>query len=149
MQGLTEDSTKFLYKVRLAKKLNEVSFSSAGLMYEEIIVKIREAANEALGETPYKKMSTKQPWWNDDIQRIVNEKKQLYQRWLSTRNIIDWNAYALKNKEVKRKVAKVKNLTWQRKCDRVDMFLGSTRSKEAWGVIKSLRTESKKLAYQI
>ena len=144
VQGLAEESTRFLYKVRLAQKLSEVSFSSAHVMYEEIATKILEAANEALGEVPYKS-SPKQPWWNDEIQLLVDEKKQSYQRWLSSRCAIDWETYALKNKVVKREVAKAKNQTWQRKCDQIDMFIGSTRSKEAWGVIKSMRTDSKEL----
>ena len=78
LDGLQEDSTKFLYQLRLAAKLAKLQEGSAENMYNDVKRSIHEAATEALGEaeTNNKNDRRERPWWNEELRRLVDEKKQ-------------------------------------------------------------------------
>ncbi|KAL3280824.1 hypothetical protein HHI36_004055, partial [Cryptolaemus montrouzieri] len=42
--------------------------------------------------------------------------------------------------EVKKEIIKRKNELWDAKCEEVDQYLGSSRSRESWRLLKNLRT---------
>ncbi|XP_030751031.1 craniofacial development protein 2-like [Sitophilus oryzae] len=68
IESLRNDSTKFLYQMRLATKLNRIGQGSPNDMYESLKTCIHEATNEALGEkivsTRYRKDT---PWWSEEL----------------------------------------------------------------------------------
>ena len=144
VHGLQDDSTTFLYKLRLSKKLSEVVYSDAIKMYNEIVSKIHEAASEAVGQT--KRGIGYPAWWTKQIQSAVQEKKELYQRWLSTKDTEDRKRYERANREVKKLTAKGKNDMWDRTCGQIENYIGSTKSREAWKVVKSLRANTRESA---
>ena len=59
-----------------------------------------------------------------------------------TNDTEDRKQYARLNREVKRSISKAKNEEWEIKCEEIDTCIGSTKSRAAWKVIKSLRTNS-------
>lgn len=64
----------------------------------------------------------------------------MYEKWLSTRENADKQTYQQISREVKREVIKAKNEAWEAKCEQIGHYLGSTKSREAWKVIKNLRS---------
>ena len=62
LQNLNDESTRFLYQLRLATKLSSLNDSSAEDMYEQIKGMIHEAAHEALGKQQQTRFRTKEPW---------------------------------------------------------------------------------------
>ena len=51
--------------------------------------------------------------------------------------------YSLKNKVKKKAVNKAKNMLWNKAYEKLENFLGSTRSKVVWNTIKCSRTDNK------
>lgn len=138
INSLKEDSTKFLYKLRLSNKLEINLDQSAQNLYEELKLSIHQAAKEALGEKQ-KKTRDDTYWWNDTIKEQIEEKKLKYHKWLSTNKPQDRKSYAKCNHETKLQVKKAKSQAWEQKCAEVNRLIGSTRTKEAWKTIMTLR----------
>ncbi|KAL3266142.1 hypothetical protein HHI36_010327, partial [Cryptolaemus montrouzieri] len=51
--------------------------------YQNIIDSIHKAAGEASGER--KKKKSNKIWWTEEIEQLVQEKKNLYLKWLTTK----------------------------------------------------------------
>lgn len=141
LQSFENESTQFLYRLRLNLKLNDVCYSSAVNTYREIIRAVDEAAVEAVGEVG--RGRTRNVWWNDDIESLVKQKKEMYNKWLATRDVHDRRRYNILKNEVKRNVNKAKNDLRNKACENADIYLGGTRTKEAWRIIKGSRTDNK------
>jgi hypothetical protein len=47
-------------------------------------------------------------WWNEDVQRIVKEKKMAFNKWREINNTVDYEQYNTKKSAAKRAVAKAK-----------------------------------------
>ena len=131
IDSLKDNSTAFLYKIRLNLKLASVAYSSGADTYNEIIKCVKEAAYEALGELR-KTGNNNKTWWTDNIERIVHEKKRAHNKWLITRDIEDRKYYTRCCREVKKAVLKAKNESWDNKCRDIDQTIGYSRSSEAW-----------------
>jgi len=144
LESLKHETSQFLYKLRLATKLHNVTIENktAEELYEQIKGCIHEAAREAIG---YIEIDEKQnpEWWSHEMTELVDTKKKAYQIWLQTQDLEDWKAYTYWNREVKKTVARRKNETWERKCDEMDRQMGGTQVSEAWKFIKNLRKEKK------
>lgn len=144
IEGLKDDSTKFLYQIRLANKLTGIQEDTAEIMYEAVKSCIHQAANEALGilskET---KQYNSTPWWNDKLDALVKEKKELHRKRLETRTPQDIRNYQTKRKEVHREVKKTQNEYWEKVCSEVDEHIGNTRTNKAWKIIKNMRSQTK------
>ncbi|XP_060530421.1 craniofacial development protein 2-like [Cylas formicarius] len=124
------------------QKLEEFSLDDLGTTYEHIKTCIKEAATEALGEKEESQNQHKIDI-NKDLREIINEKKELYMKWLNTKTDEDREIYREKNREVKRIVQKEKNNKWEEVCKNVEQYIGGTRNSESWRLIKSLRTNRK------
>lgn len=143
IDSLRDESTQFLYKMRLAAKLANVDeIEGAEEKYQTIKKCIHEAATEALGYWN-KDRKDNPEWWTDDIKDIVEEKKKAYNTWLRTKDPEDRKTYTRLNRETKKIVSKKKNQLWEKKCEDVERFLGGSRVSQAWKFIKSVRQESK------
>lgn len=146
LESLNDDSTKFLYQIRLAGKLSSLQDDTAENMYESMKSSIHEAALEALGKKSTYKKNKKAAWWNDNLEPLIKDKKNAYERWLSTKKSEDRITYQNKRKKVQTEVNRAKNEYWERTCQEVNRCIGNTRTNRAWKVIKGMRTQNKDVA---
>lgn len=146
VEALKDDSISFLYKLRLDSKLRTVMFSSAVNMYRDIIRNINEAAYESLGGITRRRKKDTPPWWTCEIETAVEDKKKAYHKWLCSGDPDDRRIYARYNREAKNLVTKAKNTLWENKCNEINNLLGSTKSREAWKVVKGLRTNKREIS---
>lgn len=143
INSLKDESTQFLYKLRLAAKLGSMGETeTAEGKYQMVKTCIHQAAKEALGYCDENKKANPE-WWADDVKEIINEKKVAYMTWLTTKDPEDRKTYVRLNRETKRIVSKKKNELWERKCEDVERYLGGSRVAQAWKVIKNIRKERK------
>ncbi|XP_046397773.1 uncharacterized protein LOC124164487 [Ischnura elegans] len=79
-------------------------------LWRSVANQIQEAACEVLGRTkPGTRFIDKQVWWwNEDVQRIVKEKKMAFKKWRETNHIVDCEQYRTKKSAAKRAIAKAK-----------------------------------------
>nr|CDJ81160.1 endonuclease-reverse transcriptase [Haemonchus contortus] len=72
---------------------------------------ILRCAKETLGETGGGLRGDKEAWfWNDEVQRVVRERKLAYKRWQKARALEDLAAYKTSKRLAKAAVAKAKNM---------------------------------------
>lgn len=144
LNGFLNDSTVFLYKMRLAEMMRNVKDGNAEDCYNFLKDCIHQAAFESLGEiSSTKPRSSSCYWWNEELEEVVSEKRALYQKWLATGDREDRRMYARCNYLVKKLVKQEKNSFWEKKCSEVDQQLGSSRSRAAWKTLKALRTNTR------
>lgn len=73
----------------------------------------------------------------------MKKKKDLYLRWLNTKSDEDRNEYELARKETRKEVLKKKRDTWDRKCKKIDTYIGRIRCTEAWKFIRKVRSNNR------
>ena len=144
IESLKQESTRFLYKLRLANKLQNIRNANVTTehLYGQIKDCIHEAAKEALGHKCVQK-ERKKEWYSGKIDDLVKKKKKAYNKWLSTGRGEDRSTYAQWNREVKKEVTKSKNELWEQKCEEIDRYMGGTKVSEAWRTIGNLRKEGR------
>ena len=141
VESLNNESTVFLYQLRLSSKLHNVAYSSGLNMYNEIVKYVEEAAHEALGEKVFTYKGRRNDWWNGSIESVVQEKKKAYVKWLATNDDEDRRYYMRCCREAKKAVVEAKNESWETRCRLIDDNIGGSRSTEAWRAMKCLRKE--------
>jgi hypothetical protein len=144
LESFKQDSTKFLYKIRIAQKIKNIETKDLDpeSLYEVIKKYIHEAANEALGKVENRKKG-KPEWLSTELEEKVLKKKQAYHIWLQSKDPQDREIYAKWNREVKKDVDKAKNINWEAKCDELDRFMGGTKVAQAWKTLKQFRKNEK------
>ncbi|XP_030763574.1 uncharacterized protein LOC115888129 [Sitophilus oryzae] len=148
LDSLRHESVQFLYKLRLASKLQNIQMEQINTeeLYKTIKDSIHQAAEEALGHQKYR--CTQNPeWWSEELEEVTKNKKKAYQKWLLTENSEDQIAYKRCNIEVKRIVREKKNESWDRKCEHIERYMGGSKVSEAWKAIKNIRRENKRSAH--
>ena len=140
---LEDPSVTFLYRLRLSQKLSQIDDTTPKTLYEHILQAIHQAANESLGEIEKCNNSKSIYWWNNSIAQLVERKKRAYNTWFTTKDPLDRQNYTRINHEVKKEAIKTENQYWDNKCEEVSNYLGSTRSKESWRLLKNLRTNER------
>lgn len=70
---------------------------------------------------------------------MKNNKQEAYNRWLTTKDPADMIKYKQELAKYKRCIIENKNDTWERRCNEVNTYIGGSRSRAAWNLIKSLR----------
>jgi len=144
LMSLRDDSTKFLFQLRLAAKLPRVTEDSPENMYESIKACIHEAAGEALGEEKlYRTKYTTTPWWNQHLEDVTKDKKEAYEIWLTSPTNENRETYRQKRKNAQKEVIKAKNDHWDKTCQEINNCTGNTRANRAWKIVKGLKTENK------
>ena len=135
---------KFLYKIRVAAKLQKINRENGDTenLYNQIKSCIHEAAEEALG---YQERQHQQnpEWWSIEVEQLVKKKKKAYETWIHTNTAEDRKIYAQCNRVLKRTITEKKNKTWEKKCEEVDRYMGGTRVAEAWKTIKNVRKDTR------
>ncbi|XGW19497.1 hypothetical protein V3C99_003389 [Haemonchus contortus] len=111
---------------------------------------ILRCAKETLGETRGGFRGDKEAWfWNDEVQRVVRQKKSAYRRWQKTRAPEDLAAYRTSKRLAKAAVAKAKNTEMDALYEKLDSREGEKfvfrlakarhRATRDIGVVKSVR----------
>ncbi|XP_047106357.1 uncharacterized protein LOC124775571 [Schistocerca piceifrons] len=97
-----EFSQKVLGKVKLAESVQEWWKINSAV--------IRKTGEEVFGLTSGRGVpkDKKTWWWNEEVQKVVKEKKDAKRKWDMSRNAEDGQAYKIAKKEAKRAVAKAK-----------------------------------------
>ncbi|XGW22691.1 hypothetical protein V3C99_005138 [Haemonchus contortus] len=107
-------------------------------------------AKETLGETRDGFRGDEGAWfWNDEVQRVVREKKSAYKHWQKTRVPEDLAAYRISKRLAKAAVAKAKNTKMDALYQKLDSREGEKfvfclakarhRATQDIGVVKSVR----------
>ena len=102
---LEDPSIKFLYQRRLEQNLLHSPCSlNIGVEWQTVKNTLQQAANEALGKRKKRRHKRRLIVWNEDIKNLVEKKKKIYLRCVTTRSEAD-------KLEYKRFVAIVKRET--------------------------------------
>ena len=80
-------------------------------------------------------------WWNESVERLVREKRELFEKYLQERNEVTYGLYKGKRSETKRKVKEAKREADERWGDRVMQNFGGNR-KMFWKEVKRVRKEN-------
>lgn len=145
LDSLFDESTRFLYKIKLANKMRSSETGTIEEQYNFIKTCIHEAANEALGQKDKEIKRKNDVWWNDSLEHLVSEKKIAYHKWLATQDPEDRKSYMRCNYEVKKEKKKAMNKFWERKCDEMDRLIGSSKSRQAWKTIRTLKNNTREV----
>lgn len=84
------------------RKLINIQDSTFTDVYENITSSLHESAKEAIG-TQENKASNK-VWWNEEIEVLVQLKKQKYKKWMNTKKEEDQRAYKEANRQLRRQI---------------------------------------------
>ena len=135
---------KFLYKIRVATKLQEINRENGDTenLYNQIKSRKHEAAEEALG---YQERQHQQnpEWWSIEVKQLVKKKNKADETWLHTNTAENRKIYAQCNRVLKRTITERKNETREKKCEEVNGYMGGTRVAEAWKTIKNVRKDTR------
>lgn len=144
IEKLCDESNTFLYKLLLANKMANTPIGNANDHYQHLKTSIHETAKETLGyKIPNNKHYSDEPWWTEELENLVDEKKQLYLKWLASKDPEDRKNYARLKYEVKKQVKQAKNSLWEDKCDEIDRSLGGSKAKQAWKILRTLKKNNK------
>ena len=103
---------------------------------------IHATAEEVLGEHNGSGNRKKPYWWDEDIEREITEKRQKYHKYLTTKEENDKISYRQSQARVRKKITQKKNESWEKTCQRINAYIGESRSTESWKTIKSLRKDT-------
>ncbi|XP_050506239.1 craniofacial development protein 2-like [Diabrotica virgifera virgifera] len=133
LDSLTQESTRILYQQRLDGKLmNITETSTVEEVYGNVVVSVKKAAEEALGFNTQRK--SEKLWWNKEIEALVEEKKQAYIRWLSSKQQKDRDEYLELKRITRRTTVKAKREMWDKKCQEINTYLGGRKCTETVAV---------------
>lgn len=143
-----QESIKNLYQRRMTNEINSTPPSqNIEEEYGSIKKCIHKIAAETLGEYKREKKSNKQPaWLTEDIKTLIKEKKELHAKYLTNRNEDNNLNYKRKNKELRNRIKKGKNMFWEQKCNHINTYIGGAQSTEVWKTIKNMKTKNREKA---
>ena len=110
-------------------------------MYNYLKNCIHEAAKEALGEKEDNK-GRKTIFWDEKIEKERQKKKQLFFKWLSTKDNNNKIQYKKAQAKIQRMAANYRNEFWDKKCLEIQSYLGSKKCSESWKFIKKIRSSN-------
>jgi hypothetical protein len=106
-------------------------------MYGYIVNTVKKISYKVLGKESRK--IRRNGWINKDILEGIDEKKNAYQKWLSSSKEEDKNKYEQKKHEVRKEVRQAKNEMWEKVCADINSKLGCKQSAAAWSVLRGLK----------
>lgn len=143
LHSLENESTVYLYKKRLDEKLTETHFDDTEAQYKYINNALHEAAKEALGEEIKCKKKKSLYYFDTEVEKEAQIKKEKYLKWLNTQCSEDKIELRKQQAKVRKMVTEAKNKIWETTCNKVDTLIGGKRSSEAWKILRKLRQNSK------
>ena len=81
-------------------------------------------------------------FWDAEIEKERQNKKQLFLKWLSTKDDNDKVQYKRAQAKIRRMVTNFRNELWDKKCLEIQSYLGSKKSSECWKFIKNVRSSN-------
>ena len=87
LDSLLQESTEYLYQKRLDEYLTLSEDMTFEETYNNLIDSIQRAAQEALGMKQRQKSN--KIWWTEEISQVIEKKKKIYKKWLSTKSTED------------------------------------------------------------
>ena len=144
IDSLQHPSVRALYGKRLDEKLGESRDGDTEQQYQFLKDCIHSAAMEALGVADDRKVSEKPYWWDEEIEKEIQEKRKKYHQFLSSKKTEDKEAYKKAQTQVRRLITKKKNESWERSCNKIDTYIGGRKSTESWKLLKGLRRDMKR-----
>jgi hypothetical protein len=124
-QLLQDESIKMLYLQRMNKEIDINYYGNTEEMYVYIVNTVKKISYEVLGKESRK--IRRNGWINKDILGGINEKRNVYQKWLSSSKEEDKNRYEEKKHEVRKEVRRAKNERWEKVCADINSKLGFTK----------------------
>jgi dipeptidase len=102
-----------VFKNRVIVEGSWNEFDDADNMWKEMTTHIRKMAIEVFGVTIGNKYEPKNTWWwNDDVQKTINEKKECYKRLYHNRSDENIQKYKEARKNAKKAVTEVRGQTY-------------------------------------
>jgi hypothetical protein len=84
------------------------------------------------------------------ILEIIDEKRNAYQKWLSSSKEEDKKKYEEKRHEVRKEARRANNEMWGKVCADINSKLGFKQPAAAWSVLRGLRrNEDRKMHIQL
>ena len=81
-------------------------------------------------------------FWEAEIEKERQNKKQLFLKWLNTKDDNDKIQYKKAQAKVRRMVTNHRNEFWDKKCLEIQSYLGSKQSSDSWKLIKNIRSSN-------
>src|SRR6201990_1979414 len=141
-ERLEEEENKDDYKRGIREKWREVLRSEVEDVEEEwnkLKIALMEVARSVCGVKKIGNGRRKgSKWWNEDLENMVKRKKDAFNRYLGTREALDWEEYRDRCREVKREVKRAKRRVeeeWARKL--AENF--KERNKMFWKEVNRMR----------
>ena len=103
---------------------------------------VNEVKKEALGEKEDSK-GRKTVFWDAVIEKGRQNKKQLFLKWLSTKDNNDEVQYKMAQAKIRRMVTNHRNEFGDKKYFEIQSHLGSKKSSDSWKFIKNIRSSNK------
>jgi hypothetical protein len=140
IQLLQDESIKMLYLQRMNKEMDIKYDGNTEEMYGYVINTVKKISYEVLGKESRK--IRRNGWINKDILEGIVEKRNVYQKWLSSSKEEDKKKYEEEKREVRKEVRRAKNEMWEKVCADINSKLGFKQPAAAWSVLK--RTKKKR-----
>jgi hypothetical protein len=80
----------------------------------------------------------KKNFWDAEIEKEMQNMKQLFLKWLSTKDDNDKVQYKNAQAKIRRMVTNHRNEFWDKKCSEIQSYLGSKKSSDSWKFIKKI-----------
>jgi hypothetical protein len=75
---------------------------------------------------------------DEEIEKERQNKKQLFLKWLSTKDYNNKVQYKKVQAKIRRMVTNHRNEFWDKKCMEIQSYLGSKKSSDSWKFIKNI-----------
>ena len=101
------------------------SFNGTWEETEDIMLK---ACEKTCGRTKGKRGQERETWWwNDEVERLIKEKRRAYKAWQASLLESDKQLYRIVNNRVKKEVAKAKEVAWRSWSDELNTAEGRNK----------------------
>lgn len=140
---LQQESIRKLYQRRIEQYMTQTSISrNINQEWYEIKQIIIQAANESLGtrKKNYKQRGLK--IWNDELAKLISEKKKEYLNYLNKKTTESLIEYKRKCAIVRREVRKIKRTTWEKYVSDIEHDVHGKQVK-AYKIMKYLNNDNR------
>ena len=142
IEDLKDPAVKLAYQNTLRIKLdntdieNEQDIEKAWELYRNSLL---ESANNVCGRKVVGGARCKRTqWWNEDVRKIVKEKKLAWKRYLVSKSTEDFELYKTKRKQASEEVKRSKQLQWEKFGEKLEDNFRENQ-KLFWGAVKRSR----------
>jgi hypothetical protein len=112
-------------------------------MWVKMVTCIRKVARDVVGVTKGKKHETKDTWWwNEDVQKAFEEKKECYKSWHHNRSTSNIVKYKEAKKNARQVVSEVRGRAYDELYDRLSTKKGE---KDIYKMAKIRKSETRNL----